>query len=146
MATFLSPLSVLLAGVAVCCTACSSVKTGQPELVAPPALDYCNICLTCIKSGESSATTYLMGEQAPMPKLKIFAYKATGSTATISFDGVGNGKAVHFNGQLQLTAQSGNSYTFTPQGTVEGFEGESENRFAATPVSLTINILPAPAL
>ncbi len=87
-----------------------------------------------------------MGEQAPMPKLKIFAYKATGQSAQISFDGVGDGKAVHFNGQLHLTAQSGNSYTFTPQGEVAGFEGNEENKFEATPVSIVINIVSAPAL
>ncbi len=144
MATFLSPLSVLLAGVAVCCTACSSVKTGQPELTAPPALDYCNICLTCIKSGESSATTYLMGEQAPMPKLKIFAYKPMGRRAEISFDGVGDGKAVHFNGRMELISCSANSYFFQLSGEMLGFEGEPDAKFEATPHTATITLVPAP--
>ncbi len=139
-------LTLLLVGATICCTACSSVKPDKPVMAAPATLEYCNISLTCLKAGESTPTTYFMGEQAPMPKLKIFAYTATGQSAQISFDGVGDGKAVHFNGQLQLTAQAGNSYTFTPQGEVTGFEGSAENKFDATPVSLIINIVPAPAL
>lgn len=115
-------------------------------MTLPTTLDTCTISLTCTKTGESTPTTYCMGENAPMPKLKIFAYNATGQTAEISFDGVGDGRAVHFNGQLQLTAQSGNSYTCTPNGEVIGFEGHAENRFEATPHNLIINILPSPAL
>lgn len=112
----------------------------------PTTLEYCNISLTCIKAGESSSTTYTMGEQAPMPKLKIFSYNATGLTAEISFDGVGNGKAVHFNGQLQLISRVGNRYTFKPTGEVAGFEGEASAKFEATPVSLIINLVPEPAI
>lgn len=114
-------------------------------MTLPATLDCCTISLTCTKTGESTPTTYCMGENAPMPKLKIFAYKALGQTAEISFDGVGDGRAVHFNGNLQLTAQSGNSYTFTPQGEVMGFEGQSDNTFEATPHTLIINILPSSA-
>ncbi len=115
-------------------------------MTLPATLEYCNISLTCVKAGESSSTTYTMGEQAPMPKLKIFSYNAAGQTAEISFDGVGDGKAVHFNGQLQLISQSGNSFTFKPTGEVAGFEGDASAKFEATPISLTINLIPEPAI
>ncbi len=146
MSDFRAPLSLIFVGAALCSTACSTVKSDSPAIAAPTSLDYCNISLTCIKAGESTPTTYTMGEQAPMPKLKIFSYQATGKTAEISFDGVGDGKAVHFNGQLQLIAQSGNSYTFKPTGEVAGFEGDAPVKFEATPVSLIINLIPEPAL
>lgn len=136
----------LLPGLAFFC-ACSSVdSTPQQEVTAPAAIDCCNISLTCIKAGENSETTYTMGENAPMPKLKIFAYKASEQTAEISFDGVGDGKAVHFNGRLQLISQSGNSYKFNPIGEVAGFEGDASSKFEATPVSLIINLMPDPSI
>ncbi len=115
-------------------------------MVVPAAIDYCNITLVCQKKGETQTSTYKMGEQAPMPKLKIFTYTPMGTHAQLSFDGVGDGTAVHFDGQVQLTAQSGSSYTFTPQGEVIGFEGEAQNKFEASPVSLIINLVPPPAL
>ena len=139
-------LTLLLVGAAICCTACSSVKPDKPVMAAPATLEYCNISLTCLKAGESTPTTYFMGEQAPMPKLKIFAYQATGQSAQISFDGVGDGKAVHFNGQLQLISQAGNSYTFKPTGEVAGFEGDAAKKFEATPVSVIINLMPEPTI
>lgn len=146
MTTKTTSLSLLLTGMAFFCSACSPVSVARQEAAVPAAIDYCNISLTCIKAGESQATTFSMGEDAPMPKLRIFAYKPAGQTAEISFDGVGDGRAVHFNGRLQLISQSGNCYTFKPTGEVQGFEGDASLKFEATPVSLIINLMPEPAI
>lgn len=146
MSATITPFSLLLTGLVIFCPACSSAPVARQETAVPAAIDYCNICLTCIKTGESRETTFCMGEQAPMPKLRIFTYKPAEQTAEISFDGVGDGKAVHFNGRLQLISRTGNSYTFKPTGEVAGYEGEASQKFEATPVSLIINLMPEPAI
>ncbi|MDO5470875.1 MAG: hypothetical protein Q4F38_06200 [Akkermansia sp.] len=133
---------LLVASAGIVCTSCSSVVTEKQSLVAPAALDYCTISLTGTKSGQASPVTYTMGENAPMPKLKIFAYKAMGKQAEISFDGVGDSKAVHFNGHMELISCSGNSYVFKLNGEMLGFEGDA--KFEATPHTATIKIVPAP--
>ncbi|MBR1981589.1 MAG: hypothetical protein IKA23_02430 [Akkermansia sp.] len=135
----------LLPGIACAglfCTACSHVAAEKQSLVVPAALDYCTISLTGTKAGQTSPVMYTMGENAPMPKLKIFAYKAMGKQAEISFDGVGDSKAVHFNGHMELISCSGNSYIFKLNGEMLGFEGDA--KFEATPHTATIKIVPAP--
>lgn len=137
---------LMLSCVLLGCTTHSPLHTSVPEMAAPATLSYCKITLSCNKDGENSPTTFIMGENAPMPKLKIFEYKAVGQSAQISFDGVGDGCAVHFNGKLELISQDKNCYTFKPTGEIIGFEGDSENKFQATPISLKINIVPEPQL
>ena len=80
--------------------------------------------------------------QSPMAKLKIFEYIPQGSTASISFDGVGDSCAVHFNGTLRLIAHAGKTYTFTPTGEMKGLEGSEPVHFEATPTGITITLNP----
>lgn len=135
-------LGVACAGIV--CSSCSHVPAEKQSLAVPAALDYCIISLTGTKTGQTGPVTYTMGENAPMPKLKIFAYKPMGRRAEISFDGVGDGKAVHFNGRMELVSCSANSYFFQLSGEMLGFEGEPDAKFEATPHTATITLVPAP--
>ncbi|MBQ4613535.1 MAG: hypothetical protein IJB31_01225 [Akkermansia sp.] len=142
MTSFRSYPFLIIACAGIICTSCSSVAAEKQSLEAPAALDYCTISLTGTKTGQTNPVTYTMGENAPMPKLKIFAYKARGKQAEISFDGVGDNKAVHFNGRMELISCSGSSYIFKLNGEMLGFEGDA--KFEATPHTATIQIVPAP--
>lgn len=142
MAAFPALLLPGLACAGLVCTACSHVAAEKQSLVVPAALDYCTISLTGTKAGQTSPVTYTMGEHAPMPKLKIFAYKPMGRQAEISFDGVGDGKAVHFNGRMELVSSSADSYFFRLNGEMLGFEGDA--KFEATPHTATVKLVPAP--
>lgn len=142
MTSFRAYPFLILTCAGLVCTSCSSTVAEKQSLVVPAALDYCTISLTGTKAGQTSPVTYTMGENAPMPKLKIFSYTPMGNHAVISFDGVGDGKAVHYNGSMELVSCSGNSYFFHLKGEMLGFE--SDVKFEATPHTATINIVPAP--
>jgi hypothetical protein len=114
----------------------------QPVLRAPEELGDCTLTLTGRKKGYSKDQTYKMGQGTTMPKLKVFTWKPQGRLAEISFDGVGEPCAVHFNGTMLLTKQIGNTYTFLVHGEMKGFEGESRKDFTATPRSITITLNP----
>ena len=77
-----------------------------------------------------------------MPKLKVFTWKPQGRLAEISFDGVGEHCAIHFNGTMLLSKHIGKTYTFRVHGEMKGFEGESRKDFTATPSSITITLNP----
>ena len=125
---------------AIC--SCSTIPTTVSPLAAPAELGDCTLTLTGIKKGSSIPSVYKMGYDAPMAKLKIFEYIPQGSTASISFDGVGDSCAVHYNGTLRLIAHAGNTYTFTPTGEMKGFEGSEPVHFEATPTGITITLNP----
>ena len=125
---------------AIC--SCSTIPTTVSSLAAPAALGDCTLMLTGIKKGSAPPCVYKMGYDAPMAKLKIFEYIPQGSTASISFDGVGDSCAVHFNGTLRLIAHAGKTYTFTPTGEMKGLEGSEPVQFDATPTGITITLNP----
>lgn len=114
----------------------------QPALTAPEELGDCTLTLTGRKKGAGKDKTYRMGPGTAMPKLKVFTWKPQGRLAEISFDGVGEPCAVHFNGTMLLTEHKGNTYTFRVHGEMKGFEGESRKDFTATPSSITITLNP----
>ena len=114
----------------------------QPVLRAPEELGDCTLTLTGRKKGYSKDQTYKMGQGTAMPKLKVFTWKPQGRLAEISFDGVGEHCAIHFNGTMLLTEHKGNTYTFRVHGEMKGFEGETRKDFTATPSSITITLHP----
>ena len=111
----------------------------MPELVVPAELGDCTLTLTGRKKGWRKNSTYKMGYDAPMPKLKVFSWVPQGRLAEISFDGVGNAKAVHFNGTMHLKEREGNSFSFDVQGEMKGFDPKN---FTAKPYSITITLNP----
>lgn len=111
----------------------------EEALIVPAELGDCTLTLEGRKKGRSKSTTYKMGYDAPMPKLKVFLWKPQDRIAEISFDGVGNAKAVHFNGTMLLTERKGNTYTFKVQGEMKGFDPKD---FTATPERIIITINP----
>ncbi len=138
--------AIVLTTVAILCTASSCTPVApvaQPTrqiLTVPAEPGDCTITLTGIKKGNNQQVVYKMGYNAPMPKLKIFLYAPQGESAEISFDGVGDGCAVHFNGTIRLTQQTGKTYHFTSTaGEMKGFAPEN---FEATPTHLTITLNP----
>lgn len=138
--------AIVLMTVAVLCTASSCTPVSPAAQPAPQELNVpaepgdCTISLTGIKNGSNQSVEYKMGYNAPMPKLKIFHYAPQGETAEISFDGVGDGCAVHFNGTIRLTQQTGKTYHFLPTGgEMKGFDPQT---FEATPTNLTITLNP----
>lgn len=142
-------ISPLIRSLAVCsaltCAVCSCSTvppTEQPKpvtLAAPAELGDCTLTLTGVKTGSTTPGVYKMGYAAPMPKLKIFSYIPRGESADISFDGVGDGCAVHFNGTLRTVSQTGNTYQFEVAGEMKGFDPEP---FEATPTGITITLNP----
>ena len=138
--------ALVLMTVAVLCTvsSCTPVPSAAqpiPQVLTVPAdPGDCTITLTGTKIGSNQSVEYKMGYNAPMPKLKIFRYAPQGETAEISFDGVGDGCAVHFNGTIRLTQQTGQTYHFTATaGEMKGFDPEN---FEAKPTHLTITLNP----
>ena len=138
--------SIVLMTIAVLCTASSCTPVApvaQPTrqiLTVPAEPGDCTITLTGIKKGNNQQVVYKMGYNAPMPKLKIFLYAPQGESAEISFDGVGDGCAVHFNGVIRLTQQTGKTYHFVPAtGEMQGFDPQT---FEATPTNITITLNP----
>ena len=132
-------------GVLVVCAVCSCTTVpivGQKSAAAlqvPAELGDCTLTLSGTKAGSKQACFYTMGYDAPMPKLKIFAYLPQGDKAEISFDGVGDARAVHFNGTIRLTEQRGKTYRFVPTGEMKGFDPEN---FEASPTGMTITLNP----
>lgn len=114
----------------------------QPVLRAPEELGDCTLTLTGRQKGCSKDKTYRMGQGTAMPKLKVFTWKPQGRLAEISFDGVGEHCAIHFNGTMLLSKHIGKTYTFRVHGEMKGFEGESRKDFTATPSSITITLNP----
>jgi TPR repeat protein len=111
----------------------------QPVLRAPEELGDCTLTLTGRQKGCSKDKTYRMGQGTAMPKLKVFTWKPQGRLAEISFDGVGEHCAVHFNGTMYLKEREGNSFSFDVQGEMKGFDPKN---FTAKPYSITITLNP----
>ena len=137
MLRFLYGLSVC--AVCSCTTEPVVAQKRAAGMQVPPELGDCTLVLTGIKLGGTQPCSYTMGYNAPMPKLKIFAYRPQGNRAEISFDGVGDARAVHFNGTILLTAQHGKTYRFEPTGEMKGFDPLD---FEARPTDITITLNP----
>ncbi len=129
----------LFASVTAICSHTVAREMVQTALI-PQELGDCT--LTLIGTKEGKHCTYKMGYSTPMPKLKIFVWQPSGATAEISFDGVGDGCAVHFTGTLTVKKREGNTYTFSAQGEMLGFEGEPRQDITATPHTIIITLNP----
>lgn len=137
---------------AIMISACTPEPTGQtpqanmvqpkPIRVLPTELGDCTLTITGLKTSTDSTSTFSMGYNTPMPKLKVFTWKPHGEQAELSFDGVGDGAAVHFNGTISLTEQTDNTYTFSTQGEMLGNEGHPPVGFTAIPKQIIITINP----
>lgn len=94
----------------------------------------CTITLTGKLKNNNKIISYTIGDNTPMPKLKVFRYVPQNTTAELEFDGVGNRTATHFSGTIHLLSVHNNTYTFLPKGVMKGFDYE------ATPTSIIITI------
>ena len=121
---------------------CSHTVAQEVVQTAPIPQDLGDCTLTLICKKQEQDCTYHMGYSTPMPKLKIFVWQPSGATAELSFDSVGDGCAVHFTGTLTLKKRVGNTYTFSAQGEMLGFEGEPRQDITATPHTIIITLNP----
>lgn len=138
---YLAACLVLVSSVSSCSSLFNQAPTVPPiKRCAPADLGDCTITLTGKKKGSETHSVYKMGYKAPMPKLKVFQYIPQGENAYISFDGVGDSCAAHYNGTMRLVSQIGKTYHFAPEsGEMKGFDPEN---FEAEPMGVTITLNP----
>lgn len=143
---FIISATVAMSGTVAEAVPHSSHRSIAPKQVSdrhlPPELGDCTLTIIGRKPGTNVDCSYKMGYNAPMPKLKVFLWEPKRNTAMISFDGVGDGCAVHFCGTLTLKDAKDNTYIFTAQGEMVGAEGEPAHEFTATPHTIIITLNP----